>query len=100
MDWKKDPHMQALREQTIQPGNVRFIGGYYRYVNHEARLLTTGFKRLEKLYEYSSCIRFDTGTLIIMSERYEIEYGKSVKWERKSSGNCTNSLPSERQILP
>ena len=55
---------------------IVYFCGHFRFVDHINRLATTGFKTKDKLLEYSSSIRFDKGTLVIMIERYNNYYGE------------------------
>lgn len=45
--------------------------GYYRFVSHERKLLTTGFESEEALLKNRNIIRFDKGTKELMAARYE-----------------------------
>ena len=71
-----DPQMKELKQKTIKGENIVFVGEYFRYVNHPEKLLTTGFKQVKSLQEYSNDIRFDTKTLEIMKDRYNTHYNK------------------------
>lgn len=49
--------------------------GSYRYVNHDEKLLTTGFGSEEGLRRNADIIRMDAGTLDLMRKRYAKEFG-------------------------
>ena len=50
------------------------IGGYYRFISHNTKRLTTGFKTEEKLLEYADNIRTDKIVIKLQKERYNAEY--------------------------
>jgi hypothetical protein len=43
---------------------------YYRFVNHEEKLATTGFRSEQGLLKNAGIIRIDAQTTILMRERY------------------------------
>ena len=63
--------MDALKNNTLKVDNIaKTIDGYYRYVNHGDKLVTTGFTTKEMLLKYTKDIRFDDQTVKRMSIRY------------------------------
>lgn len=74
-----------LKTNTIIPSNiVKTKDSYYRYVNHDNKLLTTGFKTEKALLKYSNDIRFDSKTVSLMKDRYNNEFrGKNKVKEEK-----------------
>lgn len=64
-----------LKNRTLQAENiVKTEDGYYRYVNHRDRLVTTGFGILAGLLRNTDIIRFDAATVAIMRGRYTAFY--------------------------
>ena len=63
--------MEELKKQTIKDDNIALVDGFYRYVNHDDRICTTGFGTPEALKKYSGNIRFDNRTVELMTRRYE-----------------------------
>lgn len=53
---------------------VRTPDDSYRYVNHEEKLLSTGFGSEEALKRNADIIRMDEGPLVLMRERYAKEF--------------------------
>ncbi|QNR53954.1 hypothetical protein phiK7A1_166 [Pseudomonas phage phiK7A1] len=50
---------------------------YYRYVNHTAKLATTGFLTKVGLELNKDIIRFDFGTVLLMHQRYIDYFGSN-----------------------
>ncbi len=67
--------MVNLKSKTIIDDNIRFDGKFYRYVNHDAKLLTTGFRTKNGLLRNKDIIRFDDRAVLSMRNRYESFYG-------------------------
>lgn len=64
--------MNELKQRTLTESNItQTDDGYYRYVNHQDKLMTTGFQTKEVLLKYTGDIRFDKITIMLMQERYE-----------------------------
>lgn len=61
----------TIKIETLKNNNIEFHSGNYRYVNHNLKLATTGFRTRRILIAYSDAIRFDNGSLELMKERYE-----------------------------
>jgi len=59
-----------IKKETIDINNIIKINGFFRFVNHDKKLLTTGFANKEDLIRNSDIIRFDDQTLLIMNVRY------------------------------
>jgi hypothetical protein len=65
--------MISLKKKTLNPSNItKTWDGYFRYINHEEKLLTTGYLIEKNLKKNSNMIRFDTGTIERMKARYKI----------------------------
>ncbi len=63
--------MEDLKIKTIIDDNIMFDGKFYRYVNHDDKLLTTGFSDKNGLLKNKNIIRFDKLTIPIMRDRYD-----------------------------
>lgn len=66
--------MSDLKNKTITDNNIMFDGKYYRYVNHDDKLLTTGFGIKDGLLRNKDIIRFDDLTIPRMRDRYDNFY--------------------------
>ena len=66
--------MNDLKSNTIIDDNIMFDGKYYRYVNHDYKLLTTGFEIKNGLLRNKDIIRFDDLTIPRMRDRYDNFY--------------------------
>lgn len=62
--------MNELKQRTLVEANIVQDDGYYHYVNHQDKLMTTGFRTKEALLKYTGDIRFDKATIILMQNRY------------------------------
>ena len=67
--------MDDLKAKTITYDNIMFDGKFYRYVNHDDKLLTTGFSIKNGLLRNKDIIRFDDLTIPVMRDRYDKFYG-------------------------
>jgi len=67
--------MDDLKAKTITDDNIMFDGKFYRYVNHDDKLLTTGFGIKNGLLRNKNIIRFDKLTIPNMRDRYDKFYG-------------------------
>jgi hypothetical protein len=56
---------------------VMQIGGFYKYVNHDLGLATTGFKTIEGLHKNADIIRISPTTHAIMRSRYTAQVANS-----------------------
>lgn len=64
-------NFQELKTRTLVPANIeQTADGFYRYINHQDKLSTTGFGTKEALSEYAPIIRFDVQTVKDMTKRY------------------------------
>ena len=83
--------MEKLKNKVINNKNIIYTSeGYFRFIDHYNKLLTTGFRTKEKLITYKDDIRFDVGTIIVMYNNYEklyadkkivkIKYGNFCNW--------------------
>ena len=70
-----------IKEETLQEKNIIHSQGFFRYVNYEWKLLTTGFKTREALRNYTDTFRFDNVTIPIMQDRFDIQ---NIKKEQKN----------------
>lgn len=70
-----------IKEETLQEKNIIYSQGFFRYVNYEWKLLTTGFKTREALRDYTNTFRFDNVTIPIMQDRFDIQ---NIKKEQKN----------------
>lgn len=50
---------------------IIYIGGYFSYVNHTLRLLTSGWGTYEAAIRNSNSYRYDNGTIQLMRKRYD-----------------------------
>lgn len=66
--------MNDLKAKTIIDDNIIFDGNFYRYVNHNSKLLTTGFRVKNGLTKNKDIIRFDKLTILTMRDRYDKFY--------------------------
>ncbi len=66
----------AIKERTISNANLQFIDGYWRYINYQDRIITTGFKELPQLQRNTNLFRFDEFSLPFMNDRFE-SYAKA-----------------------
>ena len=64
-----------LKAKTITDDNIMFDGKFYRYVNHDNKLLTTGFSIKNGLLRNKDIIRFDNLAIPTMRYRYDKFYG-------------------------
>lgn len=64
-----------LELETKQESNIEFVEGCFRYVNHDARLATAGFRDEDMLRKNTRVLRFDDVGLYAMSSRYERIFG-------------------------
>lgn len=64
--------MSELKQRTLTEANIVQDDGYYHYVNHQDKLMTTGFRTKEALLKYTGDIRFGKATIILMQKRYEL----------------------------
>jgi hypothetical protein len=62
--------LKDIKAEVLNSDNIVLINGYYRYVDHNHMVMTTGFLTKEKLIEYSNDIRFDNGTMQLMRSNY------------------------------
>lgn len=63
--------MNELKEATLKEENiVQTQDGYFRYVNHQDGLATTGFRTRIGLLMWTANIRFDDKTVELMKARY------------------------------
>tara|TARA_R110002050_G_C8643400_1_gene489532 strand:+ start:60 stop:266 length:207 start_codon:yes stop_codon:yes gene_type:complete len=67
--------MDNLKSKTTIDDNIMFDGKYYRYVNHDAKLLTTGFGIKNGLLRNKDIIMFNDRTVLSMRNRYDSFYG-------------------------
>lgn len=63
-----------LKNNTIADDNMMFDGQYYRYVNHEEQLLTSGFSTKDTLVKSKNLILFNDKTILSMRNRYNSFY--------------------------
>lgn len=52
------------------------LDDYWHYVNHDLRLVTSGWGTYEAAIKHRNGYRDDAGTRKLMSERYELNKGK------------------------
>lgn len=64
-----------LELETKQESNIEFVEGCFRYVNHDARLATAGYRDEETLKKCAYKIRFTEVAQAHMSNRYERIFG-------------------------
>ena len=64
-----------LELETKQECNIEFVEGCFRYVNHDARLATTGYRDEELLRKKAYLISFNDATMGLMNRRYERIFG-------------------------
>ena len=63
--------MKTLKQKTLTLNNIIVCkDNYYRYVNHNDKLITLGFKTKEALIKWSGLIRFDNLSIKLMNKRY------------------------------
>lgn len=69
--------MNDLKVKTLTKDNIVLTNdGYFRYVNHSDKLVTTGFKGKDVLLNWTDAIRFDKNAIIKMQKRYAKFYNK------------------------
>jgi hypothetical protein len=62
----------TIKNETIKEKNiVKTSDNYYRFVNHNNYLLTSGFKSRLSLLKYKNDLKFDNKTILKMKERYK-----------------------------
>jgi hypothetical protein len=61
---------ELKKEILIEENIIKTNDGVYRYVNHNKKLLTTGFMTKEGLLKNTDIIRIDGITLELMNKRY------------------------------
>lgn len=64
-----------LELETKQECNIEFVEGCFRYVNHEARLATAGYRDEEMLKKSTHMISFTDRSIEFMNSRYERIFG-------------------------
>lgn len=64
-----------LELETKQECNIEFVENCYRYVNHDARLATTGYQDEELLRKKTHMISFTDNSIKFMNRRYERIFG-------------------------
>lgn len=68
----REDSMKQLHAKVCTEANIQNTpDGYWRYVDHSEKLATTGFKSRNGLIKNEDIIRFDSGTLVRMRERYD-----------------------------
>jgi len=60
----------ALKSEVIKNKNIELVSGYYRFVSHKQKIMTTGFEAKKNLLKYKDNIRFDSNTVKLMHDRY------------------------------
>lgn len=63
---------EFLKIKTLRDKNIEFSNNFFRYINHDDRLATTGFKTRSGLEKWSNEIRFDLRTIETMQKRYSL----------------------------
>ena len=71
---KGSASVNEVKRKLIKPKNIiQTKDGYYRYVCHPLKLLTTGWRNKKSLEKNSDIIRVDEGTIALMKKKYKIE---------------------------